>query len=199
MTLLRRHTLVWLSQAPQPDMADDTSVVDQWHSEGNPFVVCRQRSEAGFVSLGFCLVSPAHRPRRIAVHARKDTILHTTRPPALNEVSAAFSNLSIAADRAGLDIRVYGSWMWQTLTGSPHVNASSDLDLLIEVTDQAVADRAVEFLERESGNCPCKIDGELSFPGAGEVHWREYLQGEPILLVKSIDATRMLPREDLWK
>jgi len=89
--------------------------------------------------------------------------------------------------------------MWQTLTGGLHVNASSDLDVLIDVADAAGADQAVDFLRREAAECPFKLDGEISFFGLGEIHWREYLNGEPMVLVKSIATARMVRREELWK
>ena len=111
----------------------------------------------------------------------------------------SFARLSDAASKAELDVRVFGSWMWQTLTGGSYVNAASDLDVLIDVADAAGADQAADFLRREAAECPFKLDGELSFSGLGEVHWREYLNGEPVILVKSIATVRMVRREELWK
>ena len=89
--------------------------------------------------------------------------------------------------------------MWQALAGGSYVNASSDLDVLIDVADAAGADRAADFLQRAAAECPFKLDGELSLPGLGEVHWREYLNGEPAILVKSLHAVRLVRREELWK
>jgi len=202
-TMLRRHELVWLSRTPQPDVTGDASAVARWHAEGNPFVVCRQRGGDDSVPLGFCVASPGQRPRRIAAHSRQEEIARTARPPSLEEVAAlqpgTFARLSGAASQAGLDVRVFGSWMWQTLTGGFYVNAASDLDVLIDVADAARAERAASFLQRKAGKCPFKLDGELSFPGLGEIHWREYLNDEPLILVKSIATVRMVRREDLWK
>lgn len=89
--------------------------------------------------------------------------------------------------------------MWQTLTGAPHVTADSDLDVLIEVSTPAGADDAAAFLQTASADSPCEVDGELSIPGLGEVHWREYLNGGPELLLKSLVAVRLIKRDDLWK
>jgi len=203
MNPLRRHALVWLSRSPQPDVTGDDSAVGQWKADGNPFVVCRRRGEGEHLSLGFCLATPGQRPRRIAARSRPEAILRVARPPLLEEVDAlqpaTFARLSDAAAKAGLDIRVFGSWMWRTLTGGSYVNASSDLDVLIDVADAAGADRAASFLQREEAGCPFILDGELSLPGLGEVHWREYLNGEPSILVKSLNAARMIRREELWK
>lgn len=236
LTPLRRHSLVWLSHAPQPALAGEATDVDQWHADGYPFVVCRQRDEGDLLSLGFCLPAPGRRPRRIGVNSRPVEILRVARPPWLKDVAtgafepdtacrggcanrpsgvqavgttastincrdqvAALIRLSDAAAKACLDVRVFGSWMWQALTGGLHVNESSDLDVLIDVSTASDAGRAADFLQGAAADCPFVVDGELSISGLGEFHWREYLKGEPEVLVKSVDAVRMLPREDLWK
>ncbi len=201
--------LVWLSRAPLPDLSRDTAVVERWHADGNPFVVCRQRGDDDHLSLGFCLATPGVRPRRIAVKARLEDILRAARPPLLEEVVASQSNppaivgafvlLSHAVADAGLVVRVFGSWMWQALTGGLHVSDSSDLDVLVDVADADAAELATDILQRLAPDCPFKIDGELSLPGLGEVHWQEYRNGEPLILLKSINAIRMVRREDLWK
>jgi len=202
-TMLRRHELVWLSHTPQPDVTGDASAVARWHADGNPFVVCRQRGGDDSLPLGFCVASPGQRPRRIAAHSRREEIARTALPPSLGEVAAlqpdTFARLADAASKSRLDIRVFGSWMWQTLTGGSYVNAASDLDVLVDVADAAEAERAADFLQRKAAECPFKLDGELSFPGLGEIHWREYLTDEPAILVKSIAAVRIVRREGLWK
>jgi phosphoribosyl-dephospho-CoA transferase len=110
-----------------------------------------------------------------------------------------FEHLADAAAKDGLDIHVFGSWMWQTLTGGSYVNETSDLDVLVDVADAAGADRAADFLRRKARESPFKLDGELSFPGLGEIHWRDYLNDGPMILVKSLAAVRMVRREELWK
>lgn len=107
---------------------------------------------------------------------------------------AHFADLSLAAGTAGIDIRVFGSWMWQALTGEAHAGPSSDLDVLIPVSGREQAARAVAFLESSSKCCPCRIDGELAFPG-GDISWREYASPAGEVLIKSPDAVRLIPRE----
>jgi len=53
------------------------------------------------------------------------------------------------------------------------VRETSDLDVLIDVVDADDAERVAAFLEREEASLAFKLDGELSFAGLGEVHWRE--------------------------
>ena len=193
--------LVWLSNAPLPDLPGDVSLVTEWHSAGNPFVVRRQGGETGHLSLGFCQASCALSPRRIAVQARLDLVLRVAPPPLLAEIAPLhpghFTSLSEAAQQARFSIRVFGSWMWQLLSGDLHATASSDLDVLMEVSSTAEADRAAGFLQQQATVLPFQIDGELSFPERGEVHWREFLRGEPTLLLKSLQGVRMIRRDDL--
>jgi phosphoribosyl-dephospho-CoA transferase len=210
MTGLRRHALVWLSEAPLvDDGADDASegsLAAKWHADGRPFVVCRRRSERDEVSLGFCVVHekfPEIRPRRIGARTRAAHIVRTARPPALAEVAlrpaltmASFQTGDEAV-RAGLDLRVYGSWMWQALTDEGHVRPTSDLDLLVDVAGPREAGETAAFLARQEPALSFKLDGELSFANRGEVQWREFLLSAPEVLVKAVDSVRMTRREDL--
>jgi phosphoribosyl-dephospho-CoA transferase len=133
-------------------------------------------------------------------------VVDVARPPRLDEIAgcpaaqvhaASFSRLATAARQAGIDIRVYGSWMWQALSGEGHVRAGSDLDLLVDVADADEAERVAAFLEREEAGLAFRLDGELSLAGLGEVQWREVRQGNAEVVVKSIDALRLMPRAEL--
>jgi phosphoribosyl-dephospho-CoA transferase len=209
MTTLRRHTLVRLSQAPETGNDTDRALGDRWQAAGRPFVVSRRRAEQDAVALGFCVADeryPELRPRRVAARTDPRHVMDVARPPRLDEIAccpaaqahaASFSRLAGAAERAGLDIRVYGSWMWQVLTGERHVRETSDLDVVVDVADAGEADRAAAFLAQEEAGLAFKLDGELSFAGLGEVHWREYRQGKADVLLKSVDALRLMPRTEL--
>jgi phosphoribosyl-dephospho-CoA transferase len=214
MTGLRRHALVWLSQAPQADDGlddgSDGALAEKWHALDRPFVICRRRGERDELSLGFCVVHekfPEIRPRRVGARTLAAHVVRTARPPTLAEVArcgpaldhaASFRQLTDEAARAGLDLRVYGSWMWQALTGEGHVRPTSDLDLVLDVAGPREAVEAAAFLARQEATLPFKLDGELSFAGRGEVQWREFLLSAPEVLVKAVDSVRMMRRADLW-
>jgi phosphoribosyl-dephospho-CoA transferase len=206
MNGLRRHTLVWLSQAPGAETEDDRSRAARWHEAGRPFVVTRRRNDGHEVGLGFCTTDPAHpelRPRRVAARTDPTLIVRHARPPALGEIARcpaattradSFSRLTAAAADAGVALQVYGSWMWQALTGERHVHAGSDLDVVIDVADLGGAARTADFLAHAEQDLPFRIDGELSFPDLGEVPWRELLQDRDEILLKSIDTLQLVPR-----
>lgn len=208
MTGLRRHALVRLSQAPETGNEADRALADRWQAAGRPYVVSR-RADQNHVALGFCTVDARFtdlRPRRVAARAAPGHVIDVARPPPLDEIArcpaaqahaASFSCLSSAAERAGIDIHVYGSWMWQALTGERHVRDGSDLDVLVDVADADEAERVAAFLEGAETALAFTLDGELSIAGLGEVHWREMRQDKAEILVKSVDALRLMPRAAL--
>ncbi len=209
MTGLRRHTLVWLSQAPEAETEDDRARAAAWQAARRPFVVTRRRADGTNIGLGFCTTDPAHsqlRPRRVAARTKPDGIARTARPPLLEEIArcpaaaaraASFSHLISAAAHAGIGIYVYGSWMWQALTGERHVHEASDLDVVIDVAGHDEASRVASLLAGEEQHLAFRIDGELSFEGLGEVQWREILQGKDEVLLKSVDTLQLVPRARL--
>ena len=207
MTALRRHALAWLSQPPRAEADADAALVAAWHDAGRPFVVCRQRA-AGELSPGLCAIAAGTpRPRRIAAHAAPAALRDVGCPPALAELARCpaaaeradlFEALAVDAAAAGLEPRVYGSWMWQALTGDTHVRGASDLDVLIDVATPAAADAAAAWPDDAAGRLPFALDGELSIADRGEVHWREYRSDAAELMVKSVTAVRLLRREELW-
>ena len=209
MIVLRRHALAWLAEAPDADGDADLKRAAEWHAAGRPFVVTRRRDSDTAIGLGFCTTDPAHpelRPRRVAARTWVSSIVSITPPPMLDDIAAipeaadhaaSFAHLRQAAVAAGIEIRVYGSWMWQALTGERHVHRTSDLDILVEVTSTAAADGAAAFLRQLEPFLAFRLDGELSFPGRGEVNWREYAQDRTDVLLKSIDTMRLTPRSEL--
>ncbi|WP_428682593.1 malonate decarboxylase holo-[acyl-carrier-protein] synthase [Reyranella sp.] len=211
MTWLRRHTLVWLSQAPEAETDEDRARAAAWQMSGRPFIVTRRRDDGRDIGLGFCTTDPAHpelRPRRVAARTDPGRIVRDARPPGLAEIARcpaatakanSFSRLISAAASAGVDIRVYGSWMWQALTGERHVHEASDLDVVIDVADLDAAGRAAAFLAAAEQDLTFRIDGELSFPGVGEVQWRELLQDKVEVLLKSVDTLKLVPRSQIGR
>lgn len=208
MTGLRRHALLRLSQAPQAGTDTDRLLAERWQAAGRPFVVARGSGDPDTVALGFCAVDARHpelRPRRVAVRTDPRHVIDVARPPALDEIArcpaahavAPLARLAAAAVEEAIDIRVYGSWMWQALTGEAHVRDTSDLDVLVDVSGKEQADRATGFLARQEAALGLTLDGELSFAGLGEVHWRDYRQGKAEVLVKAIDSMCLMPRAEL--
>lgn len=182
--MTRRHSLVWLCAPPGPEEAN------AWWREGLPFVVCRRREEDS-LSLGFCATSGfGSAPRRIAFSSRPSKVSRTSRPPVLGEDVPSPAALSCE----GVTFRVFGSRLWDHLAGPGFVREGSDLDLVADLDTPGHADAACEEIERMQAEVSMRIDVELSFPGAGEVHWREWKSRAPTVLLKSCDGVRIVPR-----
>lgn len=209
MKALRRHALVRLSRAPDAHGTADRERALRWQAAGRPFVVTRRRDVGDTIGLGFCTTDAQHpelRPRRVAAHADPRLVVDLALPPLLTDISCcpaagrladSFARLEAAAAAAGVAIRVYGSWMWQALTDERHVHDSSDLDVLIDVAGAAAADRVAACLEAIEPALAIRLDGELSFAGLGEVNWHEYRQDKPEVMLKSVDAMRLVARREL--
>ena len=190
--MIRRHSLVWLSEAPE---GPETAAA--WQEAGNPFIVCRTRPEET-LSLGFCLPSASGAPARVAARSNLSHIVETSRPPLLGEVAAKLSMPvppALLKPLEGATIRLIGSRMWEAITGTRYTTGTSDLDLVVDLSAPGVADEVCSLLAHI--DCPVRIDAELSFAGKGEVHWKEW--GRDPLLVKSLHAVGVKPQSWIFE
>ena len=105
-------------------------------------------------------------------------------------------------DRLGLAPRLFGSLMWQCVTGMPYARDGSDLDLLWVVPPGADALARVPALLaaldaiRSEG---VRVDGEVVFPDGAAANWQELLAARPQdeVLVKTETAIMLMPRARL--
>jgi len=193
--VIRRHSLVWLRQPP---VARDSPAA-AWQQAGRPFMVCRTRPNER-LSLGFCLPQPEGKsgsPARIAFRSDGSDIERHSRPPAIHEAAAQgmippdILNQLLAAP-GNCTVRLIGSRLWETITGTCYTSETSDLDLVIDLETPANADAVCAFLA--AIDSPIRLDAELSFPGLGEVHWKEWHSATDPLLVKSVHSVGLVPR-----
>ena len=174
MEALQRNQLVWLqSQAWQkilvaPWDAQALDLLNHWSAADLPLVITRQR--AGVPPDRVCLGLPAPTRwarRRLALDVEAGAIEKTGLFPALGQVLPAMAGPVPTA-------RVYGSYGWQFLTGLDYVHPASDLDVLQNV---ACVQEALQCARAwRDWSAPCRLDGELVFPGGHAVAWRELLQ-----------------------
>jgi phosphoribosyl-dephospho-CoA transferase len=208
----RRHDLVWvdpccLRQHLHGEIApSERALVQEWFEHGRPAVV--RRSEAhtpdGMINLGIPL-SPQRGRLRIALTLAAKVVRDIQPPLLLTRVTphapatwqAPLRYLAAAAEAMQLPLRVYGSLLWQHLTGEPYVTERSDVDLLFRVRDAFHLRSAMTLLlqwERETG---LRADGELLLADGSGVAWRELLHGDGPVLVKRIAAADLLARADV--
>lgn len=191
----QRNQLVWLTEAAWRSLlvrawdAQAQSLLAHWQGQQLPWVVCRQRmpSLPGTISLG--LPAPLQWQRRkLALEMRVTDIARTahfsllessaltTQPgvPPLPTLHDTVQHLLRHMDALQVQLRVYGSFGWQQLSGLTCVREGSDLDLLAYVPDLGTAGQVVWLLQ--GLKLPWRVDGELVFPNGWALAWREYAQ-----------------------
>ncbi|MDH2403425.1 malonate decarboxylase holo-[acyl-carrier-protein] synthase [Bradyrhizobium sp. SSUT18] len=204
----RRHDLVFVSPAgwramldARGDLATD-SLVARWPQMRWPTI--RRRAlpyEATGLALGLPL-PPSAGKKRISFLVDIDHVASVIRPPSLQQARAyaphnwwpALDRLDALALRHAVDVRVFGSLAWQSLTGLDYVTDHSDLDVLFEFRRETDVDRFVAGVAAIETGAPMRLDGELMGADGAAVNWREFHGGASELLVKSIERVVLLGR-----
>jgi phosphoribosyl-dephospho-CoA transferase len=135
-------------------------------------VVARQRG--GVADERICVGLPAPtrwERRRLALDVASGDVSKIGFFPLL---SGVLPNLPV--DLSGFQVRVYGSYGWQAITGQDYVHAASDMDVLVNARTLAEAFKISTAIN--SWSAPCRVDGEVVFPSRHAVAWRELLQAQ---------------------
>ena len=185
---LRRHQLVglsaigWAAVQRQPWDIQAQACIDFWAGKELPLVVTQQRAglQAGQIALGLPAPLQWHR-RRFALDVSADSLQNFAEFPTASEIGALLPpstqndwwTLTRQFATAGANVRVFGSYGWQRLTGLNYLRVSSDVDLRLLVPDIAAADQVAAALGTAPFRSP-QLDGELMFPNGNAVAWREW-------------------------
>lgn len=197
--MLARHTLVWLRDEPLALRPEWQSAVGSWYASGLPFIVSRTRSGEA-LSVDFCQPRSTNgaEPLRICSTSSPDLVIREELPLKLSTVVDLFPVFRPLLELSrGLDVRVFGSFLWQSITQRTYTTPLSDFELLVRLPDISKVSDALTFLRRADVCSAYRIVGELSFPGLGEVNWREFLTGSDSLVVKSLDGVSLHQRNEL--
>lgn len=127
-------------------------------------------------------------------------------PPSLAEVMRCSRDgwkralgLLIEQDPFFSDIRVYGSHMWELLTGIAYVREASDIDLAMPVRSLEEILRIGLSLNAWEEATGFTADGEFVFPGGSAAAWRECVPPpRGSLLLKSVSSVRLCEPDDLF-
>lgn len=212
MHRLRRHDLVWLRAGAAVDLtacsAAAAADVEAWRKAGRPLVSARSDGlSADRLRLGLTLPGTGER-RRVSLTAARADVERSTPPPPLASLLDALPaahrpSLHAFAERCTalrITPRVYGSLLWQSLSGKPCLRDDSDLDLLFNLEDPAPLPALLALLRHADG--ALRLDGEIRC-GAHAVAWRELaaaLDGSSPrrVLAKSDDGIVLIDVGDLW-
>lgn len=212
MRRLRRHDLVWLRAGAAVDLtacsAAAAADVEAWRKAGRPLVSARGDGlSADRLRLGLTLPGTGER-RRVSLTAARTDVERSTPPPPIDTLVDTLPaghrpSLHALAERCaalGVTPRVYGSLLWQSLSGEPCLRADSDLDLLFDLEGPAPLPSLLELLRDADG--ALRLDGEIRC-GAHAVAWRELAaafdgSGPRRVLAKSDDDVALIDVAALW-
>lgn len=209
----RRHDLLrveprkWSEMlASQPHLAMLPHVAP-WAARGWPLIVRRRMEgdDTRMIPLAFPL-PPACGKLRVAVQLAPEAVRERVAAPTLRVLREeapppwhpTVDALLALADHSGIEPGVFGSLLWQRLTGLPYLSAGSDLDLLWPVGDANSANCLVHRLGVLERNSPVRFDGEILLPDGGGVQWREWRDHPAEVLVKTASGVRLSDVRDLF-
>lgn len=206
--LLRLTRDGWASLAGREPALATTAWLPLWAARDFP--VMRRRAQPGddpfLLPVAVALPAAFGRARPAFQVARADVAV-VQRPPALVDVlprlpdrlrARAIAALS-AAGTDGPTTHLFGSAMWQAVTGLDCLHERSDLDLLWCFADTPDRpdriDRLLAALSALDASAGVQLDGEIVLDDHRAVNWRELAApGGNALLVKTVDAVGMMSR-----
>ncbi len=207
-----RHHLVWLEAATWSrhllhDLpAGQMTAAQSWFERGHPAVARRRQPDEDSAGITLGIPLPPDRGRaRIAFRMAPGAIQLIEAPPPLRGVIRSaplpwrdpLMRLAAGADALGVTLQVYGSLLWQHLTGEAHITAHSDIDLLFRAVHEQQLHATLKLLQawqRDTGLC---ADGELLLHANRAVAWRELLNASPRVMLKSGTAVSLATRSDV--
>jgi phosphoribosyl-dephospho-CoA transferase len=183
---------------------DATGLLADWARQGWPVIYRRRLPGEPVDELPVAVQLPLSAGRRrVALLVPPDAVIGRPERP---DIAAALSiapsgwhaTMTALQSLPGLagSARVFGSLLWQCVTGLPYLREQSDLDLTFPCTGEPrpVAE-AIAAIDR--GEHP-RIDGELLLPDGAACHWRELVEGAgSAILVKTNEGVELRHRDAL--
>lgn len=211
---MRRHDLVYLQRdaalaTPCAEAGDPCwRAARDWIAAGRPLVAARQPAGGERLLLGLSLPLAWQR-KRLSITVDRSAVADISPPlpvgRCLHRLPAAqaeiLRRLAAGAKACSAHLGVFGSLAWEALSGESYRHAESDIDLICDVATSAQFDAMLALLHQAAGDLPCRLDGELRFPGGQAVAWQELAaqRSQPAarVLVKGEHEVGLRPVQDL--
>jgi len=193
------HDLLW-GLTPERLPADAPAWVVEALSLGQPVVVRRAMSAAGYVAVG---VRGQSREQRYATSILVAAIKRRVRPEDLCHVESrrdlpalhALSRLRPLLDASGWTWGISGGAGFELASGIEVLHERSDLDLILRTPQPLDRLQARELLAQLDGSA-CTVDMQLQTP-CGGVALREWAGSSPRVLLKDDVQARLV--SDPWQ
>lgn len=210
--IAKRHDLIYLNdKAPFiiTSLHGDKLTVDQhvvaWLEQRLPCIYAKQLPNDGMLHLGLPLFW-ANKRHRIGLSVAPSSVEKRQTLPQLVDMVGYFQSYyklydiqTMLVGIEGLDIGVYGSFLFHYLSGIPCINEQSDVDLLITYQGETLA-IFTELIDRLSQSLQRTIDGEVRFKNIGDVSIKELLDlSANQLLCKNCTGIELISREELYE
>ncbi|NPD66796.1 malonate decarboxylase holo-[acyl-carrier-protein] synthase (plasmid) [Lichenicola cladoniae] len=202
---MRRHDLltvdpiVWEAMLGRHPALRDLPLLADWSRHGWPVIVRRRMAGDALGSVPAALpLPPEHGKRRLAFSFPDSLGLLPLAPVSVSDAAltapdawqAVIAGLVELGETVGVSPRVFGSLLWQHLTGLSYLTMRSDLDLLWSGADRTRVETLVAGLLRLDRDSPIRIDGELELPDGSAFNWREFADSRDCssMLLKTMDG-----------
>lgn len=166
---------------------------------GTPWVVVRRdRAPDGYLPVG---VRGASRSERYGTFVAAADVLETAPPETLTDVPGrnlpaiqALRGLRSLLDDVGLAWGPTGSVGFELATGHPAATSTSDLDLLVRISELRYALPALVTLDRAFDSVECRVDCQVETP-CGAAALTELVDGRPQVMVRTSEGPRLVDRD----
>ncbi|PWY55176.1 ACP synthase [Legionella qingyii] len=208
----QRHHLIYLQSDADFAIAslhEDKQMIEEqvtlWLAKGLPCIYAKQLVSQETISLGLTLLF-SNKKHRVGIRVAPSLVQKQKPLPQLIEMQDFFSRYYGVKELNHLlelylisDIAVYGSFLFHYLSGDSFVESDSDVDLLLNYQGYSLIILR-EFVDALTKKFNRTIDGEVRFPGFGDIPLKELLNlAAKKLLCKSQDKVTLLSRVELYE
>jgi phosphoribosyl-dephospho-CoA transferase len=195
--LLRVEPVAWPRALERSAAAGEHAhaLVREWASHRWPVMVRRYRPGDAPDLIPVAIALPPEAVKTgVALQLHADEVRERLAPIALRDCvevaprawrEALHALPGMVGDQPGMP-SVFGSLLWQSVTGRSYLHEGSDLDLLWRVVDAAQARALAHSIQQCAATSPMRIDGEFVLADGAGVHWREWLDGSEEVIVKTL-------------
>jgi phosphoribosyl-dephospho-CoA transferase len=203
ISTLRRHDLLrvdpkgWAATLRcHPHLAAVPLLAD-WAANRRPVMVRRPlgSDRPGFVPAAVAL-PPSCGKLRIGLEIEPAFLIERMRSIEPSEARGAapaawqsvLNDVARIARMHNAHVSLFGSFMWQAITGLKYLTRSSDIDLIWRVSSVRRLPSLLDAIAEVDAQSPMRIDGEIVLPDGGGINWRELHRNPHEVMVKTMSG-----------